>query len=285
MLSLDAWRAGGHFFDWRGEKIFCRVQGEGPPLLLIHGFPTSSWDYWPLWERLAARRRVLTLDMLGFGLSAKPRGFAYSIAAQADLLTTFLAQQGVQRYQVLAHDYGDTVAQELLARQSEGAPARIERVCLLNGGLFPETHHALFIQKVLASPLGPALARLSSRRSFTASLRRICVHPLSDSELATMWQLASQHDGMAVMPKLIGYMAERRIHRERWVGALVRAQVPVRLIDGIADPVSGQHMVARYRQLVPHPDVVELSGVGHYPQLEAPDAVLCAVEEFLTRAH
>ena len=284
MTPVDAWQAGGRYFTWRGEQIFCRVHGQGAPLLLIHGFPTSSWDYWPLWERLAARYRVLTLDLLGFGLSGKPPRFAYSIAGQADLVTTFLAQEGVQRYSILAHDYGDTVAQELLARQPEGAAARIERACLLNGGLFPETHQPLLIQKLLASPLGSLLAQLTSYRTFSASLRRICLHPLKEEELGAMWELARQNGGLAVMPKLIGYMEERRRNRERWVGALVAAPVPLRLIDGTADPISGQYMVARYRQLVPNPDIIELAGVGHYPQLEAPDQVLRAVEEFLSRA-
>jgi pimeloyl-ACP methyl ester carboxylesterase len=79
-------------------------------------------------------------------------------------------------------------------------------------------------------------------------------------------------------------MAERRRRRERWVGALTRAGVPLRLIDGLEDPISGAHMVARYRELVREPDVVELAGVGHYPQLEAPEAVLSAVIDFFTRS-
>ena len=79
-------------------------------------------------------------------------------------------------------------------------------------------------------------------------------------------------------------MEERRRHRERWVGALRDAAgrgIPVRLIDGTEDPVSGGHMVARYRELIPDPDVVELAGVGHYPQTEAPDAVIDAARPFL----
>ena len=75
-------------------------------------------------------------------------------------------------------------------------------------------------------------------------------------------------------------MAERRLHRERWVGALQTTKVPIRLVCGMADPVSGAHMVARYRELVPHPDVVELATIGHYPQLEDPVGVRGAVLAF-----
>jgi pimeloyl-ACP methyl ester carboxylesterase len=86
------------------------------------------------------------------------------------------------------------------------------------------------------------------------------------------------------MPDLIGYMDARRRHRARWVGALVHGSVPLRLVNGLEDPISGAHMVARYRELIPSPDVVALAGVGHYPQLEAPDAVLEAALEFFDRA-
>src|SRR6185436_3629645 len=189
----EQWLAGGASFEWRGQRIFFRAEGRGEPLLLIHGFPTASWDWWALWPALAARYRVLTLDMIGFGFSAKPRRFGYSISAQADLFGAFLARENVTRYGVLAHDYGLTVAQELLARQGEDAAApRITAVCLLNGGLFPETHRPLPTQRLLASPLGPVLARLTTYRTFAAAMRRIWgAHPVAEPELRAMWQLVT----------------------------------------------------------------------------------------------
>ena len=277
MMSLAAWRAGGDSFDWRGERIFCRAEGTGEPLLLVHGFPTASWDWAAVWPQLAARYRVLALDMIGFGLSAKPRGFAYSIMAQADLVAAYLAREGVTRYRLLAHDYGNSVAQELLARDRGGLIA----VCFLNGGLFPEAHRPLPMQRLLASPLGPLVARFASYRTFAASMRRIWgTHPLPDAELRTMWELASGTDGHARIPNLLRYMPDRRRHRARWVGALVSAKLPRRLIDGVVDPVSGAHLVTRYRELVTGADVVELAGVGHYPQVEAPAEVAAAALAF-----
>jgi pimeloyl-ACP methyl ester carboxylesterase len=85
------------------------------------------------------------------------------------------------------------------------------------------------------------------------------------------------------MPLLIGYMAERRRHRARWVGALQRAALPLRFICGADDPVSGRHMAKRYLQLVPNPDVVLLERTGHYPQLERPAEVLAAYLDFADR--
>jgi len=85
------------------------------------------------------------------------------------------------------------------------------------------------------------------------------------------------------MHKLIRYMRERRERRARWVGALQAGVVPLKLIDGAADPISGAHMAARYRELVPAADVTLLEGVGHYPQVEAPQQVLAAFEAFAAR--
>ncbi|CAN5781379.1 alpha/beta hydrolase [soil metagenome] len=278
-MTPEEWRAGGGTFDWQGHRIFCRVEGTGDPLLLIHGFPTASWDWWKLWPALTARYRCLALDMLGYGFSAKPRDTEYTILAQADLQEALLAREGVTSYRMLAHDYGLTVAQELLARGST-----IRGACLLNGGLFPEAHRPVLTQELLASPLGPLIARLGSYRTFARTMRKIWgATPPVEDELRAMWSLVGESDGMRVMPKLIGYIEERRRYRDRWVGALVSTKVPVRLIDGLVDPISGAHMVARYRELVPAPDVVELPGVGHYPQVEAPEPVLEAALEFFAR--
>jgi len=188
---------------------------------------------------------------------------------------------GISRCAVLAHDYGDTVAQELLARHNEGGTRLgIERLVLLNGGLFPETHRPVLLQKLLFGPLGPLVARLTSYRRFAGNLRRICARPLAEDELREHWRLLLRADGLRVLPQLIGYMRERREHRARWVGALQHARIPIRVVNGLDDPISGAHMVARYRELMPEADIVGLPGVGHYPQIEAPEEVLAALTDF-----
>jgi pimeloyl-ACP methyl ester carboxylesterase len=181
---------------------------------------------------------------------------------------------GEERVHVIAHDYGVSVAQELLAR---GHVAR--SVVFLNGGLFPETHHATLLQKILAGPLGGLVARAIDERAFKRSFARVFAVPPGETLLDEAWALVSAGGGtQRISHRLLGYIDERRRFRERWVGALVGARVPIRLVNGLEDPVSGAHMVARFRELVREADVVELRGVGHYPQLEAPEKVLSALE-------
>lgn len=277
-IALDEWRGQSQVLDFRGHRIRYWTAGdtEAQPLLLIHGFPSASWDWHRLWAPLAERYRVIACDMLGFGYSAKPRGHAYSLLEQADLQQALLAHIGEQRaLHVLAHDYGDSVAQELIARHQDGQ-LQLASCVFLNGGLFPETHHPVRVQKLLLGPLGPLIGRLFSRRKLAQSFARIFgPHTqASEAELDALWQLVAYNNGPAVMHRLIRYMPERRQQRLRWVTAMQTTTLPMRVIDGAFDPISGAHMVARYRELIADADTVLLDGIGHYPQLEAPAAVL-----------
>jgi pimeloyl-ACP methyl ester carboxylesterase len=274
MISPAAWRAQGAFLEWRGLRVFHRCQGRGEPLLLLHGFPTSSWDWKDVWERLVAWNRVVAFDYVGFGFSDKPPRGPYSVFGYADQAEALLEHLGIDAPHILAHDLGDTVAQELLAR----SPRRFRSVCLLNGGIFPEMHRPRLIQRLLASPLGPLIGRLMNRERFEKSFRSVFGKDTQPSaaEMDGFWECVEGR----VAHLLIGYMRERRQHRERWVSALLDESVSLALVDGLADPISGAQMVARLRELRPGARITALDGIGHYPQIEAPEAVLSAYAAF-----
>jgi len=225
---------------------------------------------------LSQRFRVIACDMLGFGDSAKPVDHAYSLMEQADLQQALLGHLQVdQPVHLLAHDYGGSVAQELLARHHEQR-ADIASCVFLNSGLFPESCRMLLIQKLLLSRFGWLVGRSFGRDDLVRSVTQVygpCTHP-SESALDDFWSLITANRGTRILHKLASYMPERRLHRERWVGAMQRTGVPLRLINGVVDPLSGAHMLERYRQLVPEPDTVQLPGIGHYPHTEAPVQVL-----------
>jgi len=293
-VTFTRWYERGRYYTHRGHTVFYRsggIGGAGPALLLLHGSPTSSWDWHHQWPALCRHfATVVAADMIGFGYSAKPRDYEYTIADQADLQQGLLASLGIRRCHVIGHGYGDTVAQELLARQEERARGaasglRLESVCLLNGGLFPEAFRPTFMQKLLLSRAGMLVSKLMTEPGFRVSLSRVFgpnTQPSFD-QLAQFWQLVAYNGGADLAYKRMRYLKEREQHRERWVEALQRSKVPLRFICGRLDPLSGLRMVERYRQLVPNPDVVLLPAVGHYPQLEAPDEVLEAYLAFQQR--
>jgi pimeloyl-ACP methyl ester carboxylesterase len=312
--SFDQWRAEGQYFHHRGQPVFYAEHGaaeHGDTLLCIHGFPTASWDWHRIWPVLRKRfAHVLAPDLIGYGWSSKPRDWRYSAFDHADLVQNLLAERGVRRCYLLAHDYGDTVAQEILARDVEQHghkvlpdPSYLEdlepiskgpaiplpplvSLCMLNGGLFPESHRARTVQKLLLTAFGPALAQMTSERSLTSSIAAVFganTQPGAEA-LRQFWALVAHESGQHLAHKLIRYIPERQANRERWVGALQSSRMPIRFINGLDDPVSGGHMAERYRQLIPQPDVVELPGIGHFPQLEAPLAVAEAFLAFVGHA-
>ncbi len=275
--GLRHWQEAGCWFRYGEHAIFSRIGGQGEPLVLIHGFPTASWDWHRLWPALSEHYRVMAPDLLGFGFSDKPQNHAYSIIDQADLVQGWLEQMGVERVHLFAHDYGATVTQELLARDREGSLGfRIESVALMNAALFPEVHQPILIQKLLLGPLGGLVSRALTRRVFESSLGRIFGPTTQPTrrDIEDFWQLLIHNNGRGVIHRIIHYMAERRVHRHRWVGALQAMQQPALLIWGGADPVSGRAMAQRYRELVNDNGIALLDEIGHYPHFEAPAETL-----------
>ena len=94
------------------------------------------------------------------------------------------------------------------------------------------------------------------------------------------WKLTSENNGITMLPRLIRYIGERKTYRERWVAPLVNAVVPIRLINGIEDPVSGKHAADRFAEVIPNADIALIPNSGHYPHVETPEAVLSAFFEF-----
>jgi len=283
-MELSMWKSSGQFFDWKGHSIFVQdtAAAKKPALLLIHGFPTASYDFHLMWPELAETHRLIAFDMLGYGYSDKPARWDYSIFQQADIAEALLKSKGIESCQILAHDVGDTVAQELIARDAEGSLSfQVEKVVLLNGGLFPETHRAILVQKLMLSPLGFVFTRFMKKKKLHASLRSVCSDRLSTNDMDAAWVLMAHNQGNLRMHKLIQYMRERRENRDRWVGALQNARMPLALIDGVEDPIAGEHMAQRFEELVPGQTVVRLAGLGHYPHLEDAPAVLGALRSLI----
>ncbi|MCQ8887921.1 alpha/beta hydrolase [Pseudoalteromonas carrageenovora] len=285
MYTLSQWQTNGQFIDINANQIFTKTAGDAnnPALLLIHGFPSASWDWEGMWDELSKHYFLVTLDMLGFGLSDKPINATYKITEQADLYTQFLKRLNITDVHLLAHDYGDTVAQELLARQvATKSEIRINSVCFLNGGLFPHVHKPLFIQKLLLSKLGWIVPKLMSKQKFVKNLTTIFGKntPPAPLVIDTLWALLIYNNGLRVMPMLIKYITQRKQNEQRWVGAIINSDIPVTFIAGEQDPISGKHMLEHYKKKVPNARVQGFVELGHYPQIENAKAITVAYLNF-----
>ncbi|GGY01652.1 epoxide hydrolase [Litchfieldella qijiaojingensis] len=285
---LQEWLSAGAEYNYQGHRLYYRVQGSGPALLLLHGYPTASWGWHKIWTDLIRQWTVVTIDLLGSGFSDKPPTGPYDVASLADQCEGVLRYLGMTEVDVLAHAYGVTTAQELLARHLEHGDRRelhLRSASFINGGLFPEGMHPTPMQRLLIGPLGPTIVALAPQ-PYTIFRRKLGrnfgpAHQPTETEMEELWQLLRYKEGHQVTPRVLQYLRERWQRRERWVGALQHAELPLQLINGSADPVAGADMPGLWRRHVPAGWLHELGpAIGHYPPLEAPRETLAAYCEF-----
>lgn len=283
---LREFRAHGSLVRIDGHQLFVSdyqpatgtADPEAPPLLFLHGFPTSSFDYARLLP-LLARHRLILFDFLGFGFSDKPRPHTYSLFEQAALAEGVAAHLGVSEVGLVAHDMGSSVALVILQR----ARLRVSRVVLLNGSLLLTHYRPLISQRALLHPvIGPLLTRLGliNRTLFARQFSRVFPSPPPADELDAFWSLIAHNDGPAIYDRLIQYLAERKQHELAWLSALVTHRAPLLILWGQRDPVAvpaiGDAIAARR----PDARYIKLPTLGHYPQWEDPRTIAEEITRF-----
>ena len=277
---VERWRAAGTMEAVGGRSLFVhRRRGDGPLLVLLHGFASSSFD----WRGLLDAERdhaTLALDFLGFGLSDKPRDHVYSLSWQADAVVELLRREGAPSAFLVGHDMGTSVATELMARDLAGElDVAIDGALLFNGSILLDRASLTRGQRLLRSPLGPLFARLSNERTFRPQFAALFsdAHPLSDEEAADQWALFAHKGGARLAHRLIHYLEERERLTDRWHGAVRDWRKPLSFAWGLRDPVATVNVLSGLRELRPSAPVTEMPELGHYPQIEDPARVAAAL--------
>jgi pimeloyl-ACP methyl ester carboxylesterase len=281
--ELRLWEKRGRYLWIRGRRVFCWEHGSGPTILALHGFPASSYDWRLIAEHLDGFRLV-ALDLPGFGLSDKHPGDDYSLLAQADIVEDAARALGIRECFLLAHDMGDSVAAELLARSNEGSASfRIQKTVLLNGSIFIELAHLTSGQKLFLRLPARRLSFTPPLRPFRRQIRNLFSkeHPASDEEILMLERFLAYDGGARMVPITIRYIEERKERASRWTSGLVDHKEPIALIWGEQDPVAVPEMTDRLLELRPETETVRWHDVGHWPQLEVPERVASEVGRIL----
>jgi pimeloyl-ACP methyl ester carboxylesterase len=279
--ALQTWLAGGQFAQVDEVEVFYRSSGarkqQRPWLVCFHGFPTSSWDWHSLLPRLEETHRVLVFDFPGYGLSAKSPVRDYSLGRQLDAAEALFRFLRIESFDLLAHDMGNSVACEMLRRREAGGYAfELRSLTLLNGGIYMEMHRPLLTQRLLRTPLlGALTGRLSGWRFFRLQYPQVYARPgqFDEDHYRSQWALLTHNGGRRTLHRIAGYMRERTRMGERWTGPLHRFDGPLRVIWGRQDPIAVYAIAEKLCRENPRAELVTLEGVGHYPQLEAPERV------------
>ena len=293
---MERWQAAGDVVEVEGYRIWYLDTPAGneqaDPLVVLHGFPSSSFDWRHVLGPLAERRRVVLFDQVGFGLSDKPDR-RYSIELYADVAQGVIAHLGLERIALASHDLGDTVGGELLARILDGTlDLEVTNRLITNGSIYMELVQLTPGQELLLSlpderwdvaALGDDFDPATAYGQGLA-LTFADAHQPSEEELALQFELAAHNDGYSLLPRTIRYIEDRRAREDRYTGAIEKHESPLGILWGDQDPVARYPMARRLDERVPDARLITLDGVGHYPMVETPDRFASAAVELLDGA-
>lgn len=281
--TIEEWQRAGRFVRIGERRVFvAETPGEGTPVVIVHGYPGSSFDFAGVMPALGAP--AVALDLLGFGLSDKPTTARYSLFEQADVVEAVVAACGIKRCVLVGHDMGTTVVAELVARGHAGDLSfSVEQVFLTNGSIFIDMAMLTRGQRLalrlggraLPFPLPIPVLRRSLRESIAPGTR------ITSESLERLVELIRVNGGDRLLTRQIAYIRERQRHQAQWTAALVLFPGKITTVWGVLDPIAVPDMPRRLGQLRPATELVWLEDVGHWPSIEAPERLAAEIRRRL----
>ncbi|RYZ03654.1 MAG: alpha/beta fold hydrolase [Myxococcales bacterium] len=255
---------------------------DGQVVLLVHGTPSWCFEYRHLIAELSRTRRVIAFDHLGFGLSERPSAFDYTPEAHTLVLRELVTRLALGRFSLVVHDYGGPIALPIATEE----PERIESLVVLNSWMWPLGEDAELARaaRFAGSRLGRFLYRwlnaslrllmpraYADRRKLTPQIHAQYLAPFRerDARVRVLWTLAKALTRSA--PSL----------SRLWQSRAALSQLPALIVWGSDDELLPPRLLSRLREGLPQAQVHALSGVGHWPQEEAPDHVAALLQGFL----
>ena len=283
-MTANDWKSKGGFITVNDRKLFVidtssffssEDQVPSKTMVVLHGYPTSSYDYYKVLPELSKHYRVIIHDHLGFGFSDKPLDYSYSLLDQADLALQLWQQLGVKKVHLLAHDYGTSIATEIIARNNNHElTIEIEKLTLCNGSMHIELSQLRTIQKLLKNKwLGKYVAKLTTYAIFSKNLRNVYFDKtkVSNNELKDMWMQLDYNEGRKVIHKLSQYINERYTYWDRWIGALKETNLQTNIVWAKNDPVAVPAIARLIATEISNNKLFWIENTGHFPMLENPD--------------
>lgn len=285
--KLIDWKDSGEYILYGPfqHKVFVKQIGEptaapDKTLLLIHGFPESSYSYHGIVDGMLAHfDRIILFDMLGYGWSDKPtEGFAYSLFEQADVTFEVWKYFNIKGGHVISHDMGTSVATEILARHENSLlptwfDEGLQSLTFTNGSMVLELAKLRITQKILLSQYGHLLSRFISFKILHHQIKSAHGNEhLSDDEIGILWEANALQNGHQKTHLSIKYLNDRkRFEKTRWLPALAQTKVPIHICWGDDDRVARVEM-AYYlkKEICKNAKLTIMEGLGHFGQIASP---------------
>lgn len=271
-----------HYVQLVEGRVHCVDEGAGPPVVFVHGTPSWSYEWRHVIAVLASHNRCIAPDLLGFGLSDRPRDFSYTPEAHADVIKRVVDALALDQFTLIVHDFGGPIALPIALDN----PGRVSRLVVLNSWMWSFRDDRQMQQKgrIGGGRLGRFLYRYANlslrglmpyaygdRRKLTPAIHQAYLDRFPDawSRGAVLWPLARAINGSA------------DFYDSLWARRARLADVAALLIWGMKDRAFPPYFLERWRTVLPHAHVAELPDAGHWPQEEAPGEVTAAIADFL----
>ena len=244
-MTAEDWKSRGKFYSVANQNIFVIDEGSSlDTIVILHGYPTSSYDYSKILPELSKHYRVVIHDHLGFGFSDKPKSYTYSLIDQADFALQLWHKIGLKEVTILAHDYGTSVAKEILARKNHNLiPLKVKRIFLCNSSMRLEYLHLRNMDKLLKDKkLGRYIARLTNYgfRKIKNKFQKTNLNPEihTNYDINKVWDKLDTSEGKNEIHLLSNFINERYTFWHRWTEALKESEIPIKIIWEKSDPVA-----------------------------------------------
>jgi pimeloyl-ACP methyl ester carboxylesterase len=275
----------GSFVDVKGNRVFYRKAGAGEPILLLHGFPTSSFDWRKLMAPLSRLGLVIAPDLYGFGRSDLPKGGAPTVAKLFPFIDDFVSAMKTERFRLVAYDWGGTLA----IRYATEKPASVSKLVVMNTSIYPD-----WIDHVRRSHAYSQVRRMAESGFYRALAARF-IGPGQVKRLIAPRQgtvLNSEELGQYVffVKRAIGNMATLyskdsinliQESSDQLLSRVRGLEIPTLLVWGANDPFVPPDTGRRLNQDIKGSKLTMLENTGHFLLEEKPTEVAGMISDFL----
>ncbi|MDA4135531.1 MAG: alpha/beta hydrolase [Thaumarchaeota archaeon] len=284
-MPLDNPEEVGSFVDVKGNRVFYRKAGAGEPILLLHGFPTSSYDWRKLIAPLSKLGLVIAPDLYGFGYSDIPKGSAPTVAKLFPFIDDFVSMMKMEQFRLVAYDWGGMLA----LRYAAGNPVSVSKLVVMNTSIYPD-----WIDHVKRSPAYSQVRRMADSGLY----RTLAGSFISPGQVK---HLIAPRQETVLTPEELGqyvFFVKRAIKNmatlcskdslsliqkgtDKLLSRVRALEMPTLLVSGTNDPFIPSGTGGRLNQDIKGSKLVTLENTGHFLLEEKPTEVANMVSDFL----
>ena len=273
--SLD-WQKKGSLVPVYNKNVFTIDTGGNHEncIVILHGYLSSSYDYYKVLPELSKNYRVIVQDLIGFGFSDKPENKYFTIIDQTDYVLELWNLLGLNNVTLISNGFGNLLTTEILARQNHKATnIQIEKIFFCNGDIPINHYNYLDIHNTFKDVDSEKMISMLTSFGIYKKIIRDYFYDetkITDEELKEKWIQLENNNGRDIINFIYHCFRERKIFWNRWANALKETENSIELIWGKEDKITHDWLGISKEDKITTYKVSLIEKSGHLPMLETP---------------